>query len=461
MKLMQLKTALLPHQKAAWEKLCKIRIGALYMGMGTGKTRTALEFAYHRLTEGKIDHVLWLCPCSVKKDLVKELNKHSDIVSSGEITICGIETLSSSTRMNLNLLELVRNKKVYLFVDESSLVKNPRALRSRNITRIADYCRYKMILNGTPITKNAADLFSQWYLLDWRILGYRSYWSFAANHIEYDENTHGKIRRVLNVNYLTEKIAPYTYQITKEECLKLPSKLYQQRDFELTDKQKENYDEVISELLLDLYELPEAGIYKLFGALQAVISGFRVEVLPDLSTKRYPMFDDPHQNPRMKTLLTYLEGNTEKTIIFCTYVQEIQDILQVLNSVHPDSAVPFYGEIPQRKRQDSIEKFRENATYFVATKNCGAYGLNLQFCHQVVYYSNDWDFGTRIQSEDRTHRLGQTEEVVICDICASESIDVKILQCLQRKESILGMFRKGLNGKERKQAVMEFLGVSK
>ena len=41
---MVLKTQLYPHQRAAVDKLIKIRIGALYMEMGTGKTRTTLEF---------------------------------------------------------------------------------------------------------------------------------------------------------------------------------------------------------------------------------------------------------------------------------------------------------------------------------------------------------------------------------------------------------------------------------
>lgn len=41
-------TRLLPHQEAAFSKLVHLKIGALYMEMGTGKTRTAITAAEAR-----------------------------------------------------------------------------------------------------------------------------------------------------------------------------------------------------------------------------------------------------------------------------------------------------------------------------------------------------------------------------------------------------------------------------
>lgn len=222
---MILKTKLYDHQKKAVEKLLKIKVGALYMEMGTGKTRTALELIAARYNAGKVNHILWLCPCSVKKTIERELIKHigNDL---SMFTICGIETLSSSVKTNAKLLRLVKEKNVYLIVDESNLVKNHRAKRTQSITRLAEDCKYKLILNGTPISRNETDLFAQWFILDYRILGYKSFWSFAANHIEWDENVRGKVKKTLNVDYLVKKIAPYSYQVKKEECLDLPEKTY-------------------------------------------------------------------------------------------------------------------------------------------------------------------------------------------------------------------------------------------
>lgn len=84
--------------------------------------------------------------------------------------------------------------------------------------------KYKPILNGTPLSKNEKDLYQQWRILDRHILGYSSFWSFAANHIEYDSKV--RIRRCLNLDYLSEKIAPYTFQVKRNECVGLPAKNY-------------------------------------------------------------------------------------------------------------------------------------------------------------------------------------------------------------------------------------------
>lgn len=63
---MNLKNNLLPHQTAAVQKLIKLKVGALFMEQGTGKTITTLEIARIRLEKEKINHIIWLCPCSVK-----------------------------------------------------------------------------------------------------------------------------------------------------------------------------------------------------------------------------------------------------------------------------------------------------------------------------------------------------------------------------------------------------------
>ena len=80
----------------------------------------------------------------------------------------------------------------------------------------------------------------------------------------------------------------------------------------------------------------------------------------------------------------------------------------------------------------------------IANKACGAYGLNLQFCRNIIFYSNDFDLATRMQAEDRVHRIGQTEEVRIYDIHAVNTIDSFIMSCLWRKENLVEEFKKNI-----------------
>lgn len=435
---MILKTDMYEHQIRAVDKLKHIKVGALYMEMGTGKTRTALELIKLRLDAGKVDKVLWLCPCSVKESLRRDLLLHVDDISC--ITICGIETLSSSIKTNTRLLKMVSTSSVYLIVDESNLVKNHNALRTKNIIRLSEYCKYKLILNGTPISKNEKDLFSQWYILDYRILGYHSFWSFAANHLEYDENVPGKIKSCLNTDYLVKKIAPYAYQVKKSECLSLPSKTYYTEYYNLDDDQFYHYCEVADELMFELNELKPETIYRLFSGLQNVIAGFFVKTEEHLTKE--PFFINPLDNPRIQCLLR-LTDIDQKTIIFCKYTYEIETITEILNNKYGVStAVPFYGKLSLKQRQQSLDAFHVNATFLVANKTCLGYGLNLQICSYQIYYNNDWDYATRSQSEDRVHRIGQEKNVHIVDICASHTLDERILKCLQRKENLIDEFKR-------------------
>jgi SNF2 family DNA or RNA helicase len=447
--MIELKTTLEKHQQEAVEKLGKLKVGALYMEQGTGKTRTAIQLAVDRLNAGKIDMVLWLCPCNVKTTIHNELIKHLG-QPRREFVICGIETLSTSVKWNSLLLQLVLSKRVFLIVDESLLIKNHRALRTQNIMRLADHCTYKLILNGTPISKNEADLFAQWSLLDWRILGYKSFYEFARNHIRWSDLYPRKIDRILNADYLTQRIEPYTYQITKDSAYNLPGKKYRSYYFYLTEEQKQHYRD-IGEYFLNLLTqmVPdEWHVYQMFNALTAVISGRRV----NFKGKRYttqPFFKNGLDNPRIVELLEVLPKD-EQAIIFTEYHHEVEDILTALQG----KGVEYSGKITSKRRNRNMQAFRAGRFSFLVTnKACGAFGLNLQFCHNLIFYSNNWDYATRIQAEDRVHRRGQTQPVTITDIVASGTIDENIVKCLMRKEDLLRFFKSNLSVEQARKLV--------
>ena len=68
----------------------------------------------------------------------------------------------------------------------------------------------------------------------------------------------------------------------------------------------------------------------------------------------------------------------------------------------------------------------------------GGYGITLTAANTVVYYSNSYDLEIRLQSEDRAHRIGQTNKVTYIDLVAPNTIDEKILQALRSKVDIAG-----------------------
>ena len=457
---MKIKTRLYSYQQEAVDKLLPLKVGALYMEQGTGKTRTALEIIRHRLEAGKMDVVLWMCPCSVKRNLRMDITYHCGNYPD-QIVIRGIESLSSSDRLYLQLWKLVTTHTVMLIVDESNLCKNKDAIRTARLIELAKHCKYRMILNGTPVSKNEADMYAQWYILDWRILGYQSYYSFAANHIEYETITlpsgyevqTDRIRRVLNVDYLSKKISPYTYQVRKADVLDLPGKTYYTEYACMTDQQEEIYDKTKENYLFNVDNMRSETIYKLFTACQHVASGRKVSPDPQQKMTTSEIFADPEENPRIQALEHIIENRIpggEKCIIFCKYSEEISEIEDILNRRGLDW-VEFTGRIKQKERQRNLDAFREDTQYLLANKMCGAYGLNLQFCHNMIFYSNDFDLATRAQAEDRIHRIGQTHDVAIYDVIMCGTIDTFICGCIGRKENMVEAFKRSIDEWKKKK----------
>lgn len=445
---MNFTTTLLPHQQQAYDKLHKFKVGALYMEQGTGKSRTIMEIVEYRRGQGKIDAVLWLCPCSARQNIKDEIafqyGKFQDYY-----TVRGIESVAASDRLYAELLEFVSSRNVFLIIDESNMIKNPFAKRTRRIGELAKHCPYKFILNGTPVSKNEADLYAQWYVLDWRILGYQSYYSFSRNHLEYytirtpdgREVTTDQVKRVLDVPYLTQKISPFSYQVLKEECLELPEKIYRGRWFCMTAQQRSHYEDVHARFLENVDEFRSETIYKLFTALQHVSAGRFVGSRPADRMRTIDMFDDINDNPRIQCLNSVLdEIGEEKVIIFAKYQSEIKEIEQLISD-RGGTYVEFTGKVKPAKRNEAVQAFRKDVQYFVANKQCGAYSLNLQFCHYMIFYDNDFDYATRQQAEDRIHRIGQTKEVYIYDIYANRGIDEFIRGNLSSKDSLVSALK--------------------
>ena len=438
--------SLLPYQVECVSKLNKLKCGANFMDMGTGKTLTMVAIIKEKW--GKFDRILWFCPVSTIENLKRNLEENSNILDLNILEIFGIESISQSDRTYLKVLSrLEKYKKVMIIVDESILIKNYFAKRSERLIYVAGLCKYKYILNGTPITKSIVDLFSQFYLLDRRIIGYNSYYSFSRNHLVYDD--YGKVRNVLDEDYIMQRITPFTYKIKKEECLDLPNRNFDKYYYELTHEQMIHYYDVKEKLLYELEEDNDTTIYRLFTALQLISSGRRVmfedtgSCFERIISENF--YKEPRENPRIQALVNIISQEYCKTIIWCKYTHEIDSIAEVLRDLYSEDDVCIIkGSISPVNRDKEIERFRKKARFLVANKGCGGFGLNLQFCSRAIYYNNDFNWGTRKQSLDRIYRLGQTEKVFVTDICASYKIDERILENLKSKTNIAESFSKVL-----------------
>ena len=99
----------------------------------------------------------------------------------------------------------------------------------------------------------------------------------------------------------------------------------------------------------------------------------------------------------------------------------------------------FYGATPAQERQLIVERFQDPNNplrFFVGQPRTGGYGLTLTEAKTVIYFSNGYDLEVRLQSEDRAHRIGQTNKVTYIDIVSEKTSDEKILVALRNKIDI-------------------------
>ena len=448
---LNLKTELLPHQIQAVQKVLPTRIGALFMDMGTGKSRTAFELVARRLD--RIDKVVYFCPVSLKETVRREILKHTDCADAdiyvfddrtneGRLPkalwyIVGIESMSASVRIVLAAVKLITSR-TFVILDESSYIKGAYSMRTQRITALSKKARYRLILTGTPLSQGVVDLFAQMRFLSPKILGYRSFYSFAANHLEYSDKYPGMIVKSHNQAYIAAKIQPYVFQVTKKECLDLPPKTYKSRFFSMTVTQRDLYEEAKQRTFESMEddELDSYAIFRLFGALQQIVSGYWNDI--ELQT-RHEVY-----SPRLAMLLDTVADlpPDEKIIIWAKFEYDIMEIQSSLAAKYgPESVALFYGKLNEAQRTASVDRFCNGARFFVATQSCGGHGLTLVQARYVIFYNNEFKYATRLQAEDRCHRIGQERDVHYIDLVCANSIDERIMSALSAKGDAVRQFK--------------------
>lgn len=439
---------LLAHQVPAVAHLQNVRVGAFFLDMGLGKTRCAIELAAQR--QGRLSNVVWFCPVSLKLTVAEEIRKHTDTpenrlyIFDDKTTIAalpqawwyiiGLESLGNSDRVTLAANHLIDENSMVV-VDESSYIKGHASKRTRRVTQMAERARYRLLLTGTPLSQGVEDLFSQMRFLSPEILGYTSFYSFSANHLEYHPDYPDMVVRAHNTDFLAAKVAPYVYQVTKEEALTLPEKRYDRIYFDLSSEQREAYQRAKWEILLGVEEVDSYVIFKLFGALQQIVSGFW----------QHKRGREEFENWRMGWLFYTLAGipEREKVIIWCKYVYSLERISEQIAAQHgADAVAVYYGKLSEHERAAELEQWRgDGCRYLVATLATGGHGLTLNEAAYAVFYENGFKYSERAQAEDRIHRIGQERPVTYIDLLAKCGIEERIAAALDRKEDVVRAFR--------------------
>lgn len=455
------KTKPYEHQRIALERSYDKTNYGYFMEMGCGKSKVLIDNMAWLYDQKKIDTAVIVAPKGVyrnwqiseipahlrediehevyvwnpnpNKDQQRHLKEGVEERKKLRILLVNVEGFAT-TKVRKYMEMFVRGSSFLLAVDESTTIKNPKAKRTKALVAIGKSASFRRILTGSPVTKSPMDLYSQCGFMDTRLLGHDSYYSFQGRYAitrtqRMGSHSFQQIVGYRNLEELSTKLDSFSYRVTKEEALDLPAKIYTVREVNLNDEQRQYYMSLkkAAIVLLNDGELVSApAVMTQLLRLQQVLCGH-------LKTDDGDLVE--FKTNRMAALLETVEEMSGKVIIWSRFRYDIKKITEELKKVYGcDSTVNYFGDTSDADRQDAIRKFQfEDARFFVANPQTAGFGLTLTAATNVIYYANDFNLETRIQSEDRCHRIGQHHPVTYVDLVTRGSIDEYIVRSLRAK----------------------------
>lgn len=366
-------------QAKAVEKLSRLKAGALFMKMGTGKTKTALDLARSRAPH--FDTIIWIAPASLLAD--DEYKLEIDRWRRGlPIAFYSVEGISMSDTRFLEMRSLAEQRRVFCIVDETLTIKNTDAGRTRRLLDMWHLFDFRLILNGTPISKGLIDLYAQIQFIHPKILNMTET-QFAHHFLQFKREGYKPWKRWSkpeNEQALIEIIRPYIY----DADLDIPVRLVTHRhDLRLTNQESADYREMKEDFLRDKFQVDFLSAAQKFQSFYT------------MAAAKAPMLDEIIRSARQRG---------EKTQIFVKFLHEIDALKERYK------ALEYSG-----RKKDPLSGLRGGADILISTYGTGSLGLNLQACNNVVFFSQTFDWAHKTHGLYRTYRTGQTRDVTVHD----------------------------------------------
>ena len=462
------KTAPYQHQddvlKASWDKIN----WAFFMEMGTGKSKVCIDTASILYERGEIDTFIVVAPKGVyrnwgnleipahmpdrvregallslwrptpTKALKQDLISFMAPATGFRMLMMNVEALSTAKGQKF-LAAVLKSSRALLTIDESTAIKSPKASRTKALIKMSGMAKYRRILTGFPVTQSPMDLWAQCRFMDKDLLGDcgDNFFQFQYRYAIMNKRTMGahsfnQIVGYRNLEELSGMLKNFSSRVMKDECLDLPSKIYIQRNVSLSDDQARIYGD------LKEYALAHIEDEEFMTATNVMTQLLRMRQVLSGHTKsdNGEMFEV--EDHRLDELMNCLEESGGKAIIWSRFRYDVKRIAAALVKKYgPRSTVTYFGDTSDDDRTDAIERFQNgDARFFVGNPQTGGYGITLTAATTVIYFANSFDLAVRMQSEDRAHRIGQTEHVTYIDLIAEGTIDEQIVKALRSKMDI-------------------------
>jgi len=388
---------LLPKQTEALTKHLPNKVGALFMKMGTGKTRVAVELVN---SVSDLDLMVWVGPLrSIKPvdkntpSIIQEVEKWGGFAAK-EVIYVGVESIGQSDRTYLKLYsKLSITGKSFIVVDESIKIKNVEAKRTKRLLELSKMSEYKLILNGEPITRDLLDIWAQFQFLDAEILnmGLNQFKDTFCKYTTVTKRFPGRSRSYTkefitgyeNIDYLYSLIGEWVYECDLDLNVK---QIFETKNYKLSNDERKEY-EFYKEKYLD----------------NEILMMKNNNIFLEMTQKMQHQYCTSEQ--KFEIVDDWIKDQS-KTIIFCKYIASVE----ACKKRYPDAAVLNY--------------------------KTGSLSLNLQERPHTVYFDQTWDWGDIIQSQHRNYRTGQDVDCKYLRLVGDVGLENLFYQNNQKKQGM-------------------------
>lgn len=437
----------IPHdyQKYSAQFIIDKYKAGLLLDMGLGKSASTL-MALHKLESYylEINKVLIIAPKRVAQyTWPNEINKWDDFKQMSYSIVIGTEAERQKALEKDALIYLINRENVEwlykllakekdvkrfdtIVIDESSSFKNPSTKRFRALKRMAMKCPRMLILTGTPAPNGLMDLWSQIFLLDQgqrlgrTLTEYRNRYFTPGRrngHVIFDW-----VAKPQAEEEIYKAISDIVVSMKSVDHLKMPERVDNSIEIEMTDRVKKIYREFKTEFLLELED----------EVITAATAGVLCNKLLQLSNgalyKKDGSFEVIH-NYKLEALEEILENNPEVPIlVFYNYKSDLSRLQEYFKSLEPKTL----------DDSNALEDWNaRKIRLLLANPTSMGHGLNMQAGGNIiVWFGLTFNLELYQQANARLYRQGQHNTVIIHHLVLKNSEDEVVMKRLQEKDHI-------------------------
>lgn len=311
--------------------------------------------------------------------------------------------------------------------DEVHFFKNPKAKRTKfafAANGLISVCKTVHAISGTPIVNRPMEIFPVVRALKWEAINRMSQFEFGMNYCAGWKTPWGAwdFSGASNLPMLGRRLrAGLMVRRKKVDVLK-----------DLPEKQiglvycSESKDEQLILSRMGQFDLSDMSKR----VATAEFSGLS-ELRHELGISKVPFVAD--------YVRTQFEGGHKKILLFAHHKEVVRLLGEELKDFNP---VCVTGETNTTVRQECVDKFQTmpQVKVFIATIGSMSVGHTLTAASYVIFAEPDWVPGNNEQAMDRTHRIGQKNNVLVEFIVHEGSVDERVVkEVLKKMEVIKGV----------------------